>query len=275
MKKFRRFNMIRNLFIVAGAGFVLTLGCLAGAAALVKADGEANNWTWAITQDNNITRFSKAKPEDLKASIPVKRTLDWAGDNQLIFDLPAEVIYTQGPTPMVSVEGSKRLTDRVRLEKGRLFMSDEDMTDKDVKDVVTFSFTGHGFEVKSLENDLKVIITAPSVNQFTLNGSGDLKLKAYDQALLDLNLSGSGHIEVSGKAKAVKLAISGSGEADLSDLTVDEADVSVSGSGDATLAPTQKAKIDVSGSGNVTLTTKPADLKTTISGSGNIDQAEE
>ncbi len=90
---------------------------------------------------------------------------------------------------------------------------------------------------------------------FTLNtsGSGDFKA-AFDVQKLDINISGSSEMEVSGRADQQHYAISGSGDIDADDLTGKEADVAVSGSGDVRLRVEGPVRTAVSGSGNVTNT---------------------
>lgn len=260
--------MIRKLAIISGSAFVLSVACLAGAAGLASHDIAKNGGIWTLSDvgdgDNNI-HFMKTTKAEIAPT--VTRTLVWSGSEQLKIDVPAEVVYTQGATPSVTVNGPKALTDRVRLESGRLYLADG----PDVEKVVQFRF-GPGHIEAHASDELKIVITAPSVKDFEISGSGDLRVSAYDQPSIDLSISGSGSAEVTGKAKALKLDITGAGEADLSGLSVEDADVSISGSGDATIAPTGKVKVDVSGSGNVDLQTRPAQLDTRISGAGSVEQ---
>ncbi|MFT3997795.1 MAG: DUF2807 domain-containing protein [Asticcacaulis sp.] len=258
--------MIRKLFIVAGSGFVLSVACIAGATALASHDIAKNGGVWTLSEagDKHIRFVEKTSA---RVEPPVTKTLAWTGGERLLVDIPAEVVYTQGATPSVTINGDKLMTDRVRLENGRLFLADG----PDVRSTVEFHFSSGNIEAHS--NDaLKIVITAPSVKDFEIVGSSDLRISAYDQPSLDLRISGSGSAEVSGRAKALKLEISGAGEADLRELTVEDADINISGSGDATIAPTGKVKVDVSGSGNVELATRPAQLDSKISGAGSVEQ---
>lgn len=257
--------MIRKLAIISGSAFVLSVACLAGAAGLASHDIAKNGGVWTLSEAGDHVRFMKTAKTEITPS--VTRTLNWSGGEQLRIDVPAEVVYTQGATPSVTVNGPKALTDRVRLENGRLYLADG----ADVEKVVQFRFGPGHIEAQS-SDELKIVITAPSVKDFEISGSGDLRVSAYDQPTIDLSISGSGSAEVTGRAKALKLDITGAGEADLSGLTVEDADVSISGSGDASIAPTGKVKVDVSGSGNVDLKTRPAQLDTRISGAGSVEQ---
>lgn len=258
--------MIRKLFIVAGAGFVLSVACIAGATALASHEIAQNGGVWTLSESgNHHIRFPRRTNTPVAPS--VTRTLAWSGNDSLRIEVPAEIVYTQGATPSVAVYGTKAMTDRVRLENGRLYMIDG----TDEGNTVEFRFNHGDFETHS-SDELKIVITAPSVKDFEIAGSSDLRVSGFDQPSLDLRISGSGSAEVSGRAKSLKLDITGSGEADLADLRVEDADVSISGSGDATIAPTGKVKVDVSGSGNVELKTRPAQLDSKISGAGSVEQ---
>ncbi|MNJ03939.1 hypothetical protein D3C73_1644770 [compost metagenome] len=58
----------------------------------------------------------------------------------------------------------------------------------------------------------------------------------------------------------------------MDELIVDDAKVRVSGSGDVRVGPSGKAEVDVSGSGEVRLTRRPAELRQSVSGSGEVSQ---
>lgn len=49
--------MIRKLFIVAGAGFVLSVACLSGAAALASKEMAAGGWDWSVIEHGDNIRF--------------------------------------------------------------------------------------------------------------------------------------------------------------------------------------------------------------------------
>lgn len=245
--------MIRKLFIIAGAGFVLSVVCLSAAAALLSRDMAAKGWTWDQFEKGHFARQWDGDPvSDEPQAI---QNLTWTGGDRLAIEVPADVTFVQGETASVVVTGPKRLTDQVQLIDGKLSF----------KPNTNGPNWGH-------QSALTVTITAPKVTRFELNGSGDLRIQGYDQPSLDISLSGSGYAEASGYTKVVKLDISGSGEADLDALRTAEADVTITGSGEASLAPTDRADVTVSGSGDVDLKSRPIKLTTQISGSGSISQ---
>lgn len=243
--------MIRALAMVAVAGFVLAVAALSGAVALGGPDMVANGgWTLVNHDDwndwGNHRSSRKLGPE-------TTRTLAWSGGDKLTIDIPSDIEYVQaeGPTS-ITISGPERLVERVVVEDGRL-------TDK-------------GSDFRWRHRRVKVRMTAPDITQFALRGSSELVIRDYRQDRISIDISGSGEVRATGDVRAIALAISGSGEAELGGLKTKDAEVDISGSGDATVAPTERARIEISGSGDVTLTTNPKSLETDISGSGDVER---
>ncbi|MDV6332007.1 GIN domain-containing protein [Asticcacaulis sp. 201] len=257
--------MIRKLFLFSGVALIASLVCIAGAAALIRHQVDTTGWTWAMIKDGHHMRYTNGA--DAKVEPTVTRDLQWTGGDLLAVDFPAEVVYTQGVTASVSISGPQSLIDRIKLENGRLTR-----LDKGNKEVVRVSWTRDGWDTQSNDQEARITITTPSVKRFELTSDANLRIRGYDQPTLDVILSGSGSVDAVGKTQALKVNLSGYGNADLAALQAKDATVTVSGSGNADIFATGNAKIDISGSGNVDLATKPAKLDTTISGSGSVDQ---
>ncbi len=266
--------MIRNLTIVAVASFVLFVGCLAGAFALGGRDIMQHGWTFPadwnieVNDDNDHVHIGPGS-SDADNGETTTRDVAWSGSDALQIDVPAEVIFTQaapGAGASVKVVGPQRLVDRVTLENGRLALRDGEGGEGSI------SIHGHGVHINRDGDRLSVEIVAPGVRAFTLNGSGDLHLKAYDQPDLMLEINGSGDVDAQGKTRKVDLRVSGSGEADLRDLDTGDAKIALAGSGEAHVAPHGAAEVDVAGSGDVYLTSKPAVLTSNVAGSGEVHQ---
>ena len=258
--------MIRTLLIIAAAGLVLATASLGGAFALGGRDMARHGWEWTFhDNDGDTVSFER---RDGTRSADVTRTLDWTGGQALTVDLSAEVEYVQGATPGVTVTGPAELVERVRLVDGRLTWAERNGPEHER---VIFGRREHGRGIWLESETVKIVVTAPNINDFDLEGSARLLLKDYDQDTLTLDISGSGEITAYGKARALELDISGSGDADLQGLTVTDANVAIAGSGDATLTPTGQVAVSISGSGDVDLLTEPANLNQTLSGSGDVD----
>lgn len=260
--------MIRNLLVFSGIAAVLSVGCLAGAAALVSHDLGSHDWTWSVFKDGDHIAFRKGpavKPESVAT-----KALDWKGGDHLSVEIPGEVDYTQGPAPSITVTGPASLVDRVRFDNGKLYFIAGAEDDQPESVNLTLGPDGFG-ALRSDRKRLRVTVTAPSVTGFDMVGDGHLSLHNYDQPKLDLDLSGSGDVDGMGHTKALSLTLSGSGDADLGDLVAADAKVAIRGSGDADINATHQADIDISGSGDVSFSGKPVTVNTNITGSGNVD----
>lgn len=252
--------MIRTLVMIAVAGFLLSVVCLSVAVGMAGPEFITRGaWSWsgpfthAHWGDHHHgfgLTFDDADDDGPQAS----REIAWTGGETLEVDVPADVKFVQadGPAKLV-VRGARGTIDHVVVKDGRVAF-DRSMDDA---------------------SDLTIELTAPKVTRFTLSGSGRLDVQDYRQDSLALRISGDGGVTAHGSAKSVTLDISGSGDADLSGLATDGADVKISGSGQAKVGPKAWAKLDISGSGDVTLLSHPSRLESHVTGSGTIDQEDE
>jgi hypothetical protein len=250
--------MIRVLVMIAVTGFLMSVVTLSTAVAIGGPDvisevarngwgghwSGHNRWSW----DDGDSDYGHGRDRGPQGT----RELAWTGGETLEVDVPAEITYTQAPgAGKLTVTGPQREIEDLVLESGHL------------------SFT-HGRHRR--HGDLTIVMTAPAVSRFNLNGSGRLAIQDYRQDKLSIDVSGDTEISAKGEAKGLSLSMSGSGQTDFSDLKLGDADVDIDGSGQATLAPTGVANINISGSGDVTLLTRPSKLETNVSGSGSIHQ---
>lgn len=247
--------MIRTLLIITGASVVLCAAALGGAVAIGGNDMARHGWVWTFPghgdgQDETV-HFQRAD-----ADPPVTRTLAWDGGERLEIGVAADVVYVQGDEASVEVVGPRDQVEALRLDGGRLTFDDDDGK------VVVFGWGRH--------DRLRITVTAPSVTNFNLDGSGDLQIRDYDRPSLYIGLRGAGDVEASGRTEAVEVDINGSGDVDLSSLETRDADVEIRGVGETIVGPTGAARITITGSGDVELTRRPASLTQNISGSGDI-----
>jgi hypothetical protein len=102
-----------------------------------------------------------------------------------------------------------------------------------------------------------------------ISGSGEVNASNITTSDLQTKVSGSGNIDLSGRATNQDINISGSGKYLAGDLESETAKITVSGSGKATLWVTKDLDISISGSGDVDYYGSPK-LEQNISGSGNL-----
>jgi hypothetical protein len=251
--------MIRVLVLIAVTGFLVSVVTLSSAIAIggpdVIADSALNRWTnfgsWHWNWDSDDGWDNDSHGSGAQGS----REIAWTGGDTLDIDVPADVTYTQGTGPAkLTVTGPQSAIDGLVVEDGEL----------------RYEGRRHHHYGR-----LTIVMTAPSVTQFNIRGSDTLAIADYKQDKLGVDLSGDASVSAKGEARSVSLSVSGSGETDLSDLKVSDADVSIQGSGRATLAPTGAVNVEISGSGDVTLLTRPAKLESNVSGSGSIHQKDD
>ncbi|MFO1013108.1 MAG: DUF2807 domain-containing protein [Caulobacteraceae bacterium] len=246
--------MIRILALTALIGAILSVACLGGAVALAAHDIRDNHWTLPERWNIHIEDFDDDEDWDLgpQSSASTTREMAWDGSDTLELDVSADITYRQAPGPgRLVITGPASAVEDVQLRDGRL------------------SYDGRRYR----RAHLVIVMTAPDVTGFDLNGRDRLTLQDFDQPRLDLDVAGSARVGGAGKAREVNLDISGSGEVDLAEFAVENATVDIAGSGRATIAPRDKADLDIAGSGTVVLMSRPADLHTDIAGSGQVIQA--
>jgi hypothetical protein len=250
--------MIRVLVMIAVTGFLVSVVTLSTAIAIggpdilteVTSNSWGNHWSghnhWGWGWDDGDSYDRNRGPQGT-------RELAWTGGDTLDVDVPAEITYTQTPgAGKLTITGPQRALDNLVLQDGHL------------------TFT-HG---RHRSGELTIVMTAPAVSRFNLNGSGRLAIADYKQDKLSIDVSGDTQISAKGETKGLSLSMSGSGQTDLAGLKLVDADVDLDGSGEATLAPTGVANINISGSGDVSLLTRPSKLESNVSGSGSIHQTD-
>jgi len=255
--------MIRVLFMIAIAGFVLSVGSLAAAVAIGGPEAIARggwilgskhwdaDWDWDW-DDHDHNRDGRRRSADFGPQ--GTRTLAWSGADSLDIDLAADVRYVQqaGPASVV-VTGPKRAVDEV-IVRG---------------DSIRYDHHGAHWRPK-----LTIVVRAPDISKFDISGANSLTIENYRQKSLGLHVSGVAEVTAAGEVDEVEVDMSGKGEVDLAELKTKGADVDISGAAEATVAPTEWARLDISGAADVRLLTNPARLETDVSGAGRIRQGE-
>ncbi|MCB0560190.1 MAG: DUF2807 domain-containing protein [Lewinellaceae bacterium] len=188
--------------------------------------------------------------------------------------ISADVFLKQGPEQKVIVEGKDNIIDEIELDVQNGIWKIE--FNRCVRDI----------------GQLRVFITMPELTHLRVSGSGDvvgentfviqdleidipgsgnvdLSLEADD---LDIDIPGSGRLTLEGVADETKYRISGSGDVHAFNLECRVADISIPGSGDVEVFATELLKVRISGSGDVFYRGDPA-LDISITGSGDVIDA--
>lgn len=243
--------MIRVLFLTTAAGLGVCILCLSVAMAIGGSD-LMRNGGWTIGPHVHIDADGRHHvdiddDEDLGGPTTT-RELAWDGSTRLEIDAPADITYTQAPGPAkISITGPRGAVNKVSVAHGTI---DYDGSDDGPR--------------------LQIVLTAPEVESFNLDGDSRLTVKNYDRDQLKLEIDGSADANVAGKVRDLNVELAGSGKADLGQLAAQAARVEISGSGSASLSPKDSADIEISGSGNVTLYGHPGRVRSEVTGSGEV-----
>lgn len=185
------------------------------------------------------------------------------------------IYYTKGPIPKLEITARESIHSMLEtnIVDGRL--------------VIRYS-NGKTYDE---DESIRINVTAPDVNSFVLNtsgniyclddiqpanlylrttGSGDIVLQKIVTNAIDASSTMSGRITAgSGVAASEKLSMDGSGKIDLSGVACKTASTYSVGSGDIKVKVSEYLDVTIKGSGSVYFSGNPA-ISTHISGSGYL-----
>ena len=180
-----------------------------------------------------------------------ERRLAWDGSDTVEIALPATVRWRVGEGSEVVVRGSPDVISHVELRRGRLMLN------------CAWTLMAPATEV---------VLPGRVFHRVRISGSAKVSIENLNQPDLELDVHGSGNITAQGTVDRLAIAVAGSGNAKLADVSINRLVAKISGSGNVEAAPKDDADIKISGSGNVRLLTRPSHLNTRVSGSGRISQ---
>jgi hypothetical protein len=180
-----------------------------------------------------------------------ERHLAWSGGDRLELVVPATVRLRMGGSGDIVVRGAPDAISHIDVRGDRLVL---------------------GCRGQASSRDIEVTLPGNAFRRIDIFGWARLEMVDLNQPELALRLHGSGSIRARGTVDRLSLTVSGSGNGQLADLAIKELSLKISGSGDVEAAPRDAADVSISGSGTVRLLTRPARLKTHISGSGRVLQ---
>jgi hypothetical protein len=112
-------------------------------------------------------------------------------------------------------------------------------------------------------------VTVKDLTGVAVSGSGNIRVPDLTTTALSISISGSGTITVNGTVDDQDLEISGSGGYEAAQLTSKTVKADISGSGTANVLATNVLDVVISGSGTVTYSGNPQ-IEQEISGSGKL-----
>jgi Putative auto-transporter adhesin, head GIN domain len=140
--------------------------------------------------------------------------------------------------------------------------------------------------------DMKVFVTAPNFRElgiagsgnivaeseikssdnieFSIAGSGDVRVSTIDAPKITVRISGSGSANIAGTTRDALFRIAGSGDIKCKELKAENTEVHIAGSGNVWTYCSQNLDVHIAGGGDVHYLGNPVNVKQKIAGSGNM-----
>jgi len=209
-------------------------------------------------------------------TLHAQRTVDVEDFTKISFGVPGTLYLTQGSQNKVEVHADEETMDRIEVvqESGRLkirnknnygwgsWNSSKVTVYVTMKTVEALSVSGSGSivgknAIKSDDMDLDV------------SGSGSIEMD-LNAANVDISISGSGEVTLNGSGQRADVDISGSGEVKGEGFSVDVFEADISGSGTCYITANTEIDADISGSGSIYYKGNPDRVNSRSSGSGKV-----
>lgn len=185
----------------------------------------------------------------------------------------ASIVYEQkiSEAPYFKIEIDENIYPLLIIEtkNGKLSIRNKDNINPTKYNIYTNSTTLNKLSASgSINAHLKNKLVTDEMN---VHASGSVKVQADDLECntFKSNISGSGDINLAGKANQVHCSISGSGKLKALPMITDSAYCKVSGSGNFEVYANKYLKVSISGSGSVRYKGQPH-IDQSISGSGKV-----
>jgi hypothetical protein len=185
----------------------------------------------------------------------------------------ANVILVNDSTDSLTISGESNIVDlyefdesgkSLKIKTASCIMSHETVTITiPLKTLESLTLNGSGnFTSRDMLKGTDI--------ELNLNGSGDVNLFVESENITG-DINGSGNIKLKGSAKNERVKINGSGDIDASEFAAGQVKVTVNGSGDCKVLATTALDVVIRGSGNVYYKGSP-DINTEVKGSGSVEK---
>lgn len=197
--------------------------------------------------------------------------------NAITLSTSGTVYITQATTQKVELKGQEETLSKIETEVkgGRLIIKNEDSDS-------WFGWNSVGdFDVYISVRELEKIHVAGSGRVYTENkiktkdmeldvsGSGKIEV-SLEATYIDASISGSGKMEMEGTTSDLEVRISGSGAIYAEKLEAKNCEARISGSGKCEINVSESIDARISGSGSVYYTGNPEKVNSSTSGSGKV-----
>jgi hypothetical protein len=195
-------------------------------------------------------------PQTPAVEQPGRREWVWRGSNSLAYGGPGRLRYEPGGSPRIIVTGDPSIVETIEVSRGEIRRRN------------TPSLPNSSERNPQVE----ILVQGVTLDSFRLSGSASAELGRLNRDRLDLQVDGSGSVNVQGQAKRLNVLVDGSGQANLGQLSAGEARITITGSGTAAVGDVDgDANIAVTGSGQANVGNVGNHTNITLTGSGNAN----
>ena len=202
----------------------------------------------AVTQVSNVVEESGSTAKETR-SAPEFHSVELAGS--------ADVDIRIGEEESVVVEAAENILPLIEIN---------------VRDDTLVISTKPGTQIIT-QNDVRVVVTMPSLESATISGSGNITMRDLHEQFVAFRILGSGNITAIGAVESMDASIRGSGNIIAGDLVANTATVQLPGSGNVTVYADESLTATIGGSGTIRYLGDPVDVNTRVTGSGTISPA--
>jgi hypothetical protein len=115
-----------------------------------------------------------------------------------------------------------------------------------------------------------VAVSLPNLERVSLHGSGYARALGVDCRRIEIDLQGSGRLDIDGRTDELVIYVQGSGHVGASDLEAAIGEISLAGAGSVEARVRNKLGSTLAGSGSIVVTGRPSVAKSRSAGSGVI-----
>ncbi len=175
------------------------------------------------------------------------------------------------PFAAVDLAGSNNVSVHVGGEQSVVVSADDNLLDHVTTTVENGKLViGTTPGSMTTKTPMSVDVTVPSLHALTLSGSGTVVADGIAAKRLTVALPGSGILRASGTTTALEIEHAGSGDAQLEGIAASDVHAVLSGSGRIVVTATKSLDATVSGSGAIFYGGDPAQVTTSVTGSGVV-----
>ncbi len=184
---------------------------------------------------------------------------------------PDSIIVTEGDTFSITTDGDKEAVDALRftLEDGTLGVLRDNKAKGDIG-IATVRVTMPAPSELDMLGSGKIEVPGMARKaEINIGGSGTIRVANLASESLNLAIVGPGSVQATGTVEQLDLEMTGSGSAKFAGVKVGRADVNVVGSGNSAFASDGSVSANIVGSGDVTVAGK-AQCEANKVGSGKL-----